>query len=151
MTLDDETYDAASPLELFRANEAINAKKRRWLAQEIARLVDEDSELGEDLARAVRNVVVRLADEAKVIVYEHPLPPVEGARREGQSLLSGVVEAVAKLQALGKVDIVTPVTARFRGDRRVLADIEKLARSGYGEDAYGHNIALPEELRYLRR
>ena len=37
------------------------------------------------------------------------------------------------------------------GDRRVLADIELLASNGYGEDAYGNNIALPDELSYLRR
>ncbi len=151
MVLDDEVYDAASPLELFRANEAINARKRRWLAQEIARLVGSGAELDGDLSRAVREVIVQLADQGKVIVYEHPLAPVEGRRAEGQPLLSVVVDEVAKLQALGKLDIVTPVTAMFRGDRRVLADLEKLASSGYGEDAYGNNIALPDELKYLRR
>ena len=46
---------------------------------------------------------------------------------------------------------MTPVTATFRGDRRVLADLELLAANGYGEDAYGNNIALPPELSYLRR
>jgi hypothetical protein len=152
MLLDEETYDAASPLDLFRANELINAKKRRRLSQEIARLM-EGAEAwdcdGDD--RVVRDVVMRLADEGKVIVYEHPLPAVEAQRTEGQPLLSFAVEAVARLQALGKLDIVAAVTARFRGDRRVLADIEKLAASGYGEDAYGNNVALPEELRYLRR
>ena len=152
MTLDEETYDAASPLDLFRANELINAKKRRWLAQEIARIMDGDEDWVLDgVARVVRDVIMRLAEEGKVIVYEHPLPPVEGKGAEGQPLLTFVVDAVAKLQALGKIDIVTTVTATFRGDRRVLADIEKLAASGYGEDAYGNNIALPEPLRYLRR
>jgi hypothetical protein len=152
MILDGESYDAASPLELFRANEAINARKRRWLAQEIARLVDGSEEgLRGDLVRAVRNVIMRLAEEAKVILYEQPLPSVEGERRDQQPVLSFVVEAIARLQALGKIDIVTTVTATFRGDRRVLADLQLLASSGYGEDAYGNNIALPEELKYLRR
>jgi hypothetical protein len=152
MVLEDETYDAASPLELFRANELINAKKRRWLAHEIARLVDSaDEELGADLARAVRHILMRLAEEAKVILYEQPLPPIEGQCRDGQPVLSFVVDAVARLQALGKIEIVTPVTATFRGDRRVLADLHLLASCGYGEDAYGNNIALPEELQYLRR
>jgi hypothetical protein len=156
MTLDEETYDAASPLDLFRANERINARKRRWLAKEIARIMEDPSAkewLQEGVSAASREVVMRLADEAKVIVYEHPLQPVESACEpcEGQPLISFVVDAVARLQALGKLDIVTAVHATFRGDRRVLADIEKLAGSGYGEDAYGNNIALPEELRYLRR
>jgi hypothetical protein len=38
MELDGQSYDASSPLELFRANERINAWKRRWLAHEIAQL-----------------------------------------------------------------------------------------------------------------
>jgi hypothetical protein len=152
MTLEDETYDAASPLELFRANELINAKKRRWLAQEIGRLVDgAEEQLGDDLVRAVRSVVMRLAEEAKVVLYEQPLPPVEGQLGEAQPVVSFVVDAVARLQALGKIDIVTNITATFRGDRRVLADIELLASNGYGEDAYGNNIPLPDRLNYLRR
>jgi len=152
MTLEGETYDAGSPLELFRANELINAKKRRCLAHEIARLVDhEEQGLGDDLIRAVRNVLMRLAEEAKVILYEQPLPQVEGGLREGQPVLSFVMDAIARFQALGKIDIILPVTATFRGDRRVLADLHLLASCGYGEDAYGNNIALPDELRYLRR
>ncbi|HET9599303.1 MAG TPA: hypothetical protein VFP65_27265 [Anaeromyxobacteraceae bacterium] len=151
MTLDDEIYDASSPLELFRANEHINAKKRRWLAQEIGSLVDGAEErLGEDLARAVRSVLMRLAEEAKVVLYEQPLPRVDAPREEGQPVLSFIVDAVARLQALGKIDIVATVTATFRGDRRVLADLRLLAESGYGEDAYGNNVALPEALGYLR-
>jgi hypothetical protein len=152
MTMEDETYDASSPLELFRANELINAKKRRWLATEIGRLVDGAGErLGDDLVRAVRSVLMRLAEEAKVIVYEHPLPLLDCPPAEGQPVLSFIVDAVARLQALGKIDIVTPLTATFRGDRRVLADLQLLAANGYGEDAYGHNISLPEALAYLRR
>jgi hypothetical protein len=152
MTLEDETYDAASPLELFRANELINAKKRRWLAQEIGRLVNgPDERLGDDVVRAVRSVLARLAEESKVVFYEQPLPPIETGLDGGQPVLSLVVDAVARLQALGKMDIVTTVTATFRGDRRVLRDLERLAANGYGEDAHGNNIALPEELSYLRR
>jgi hypothetical protein len=151
MTMEDETYNAASPLELFRANELINAKKRRWLAQEIARLVEErDQQRKDDLVRVVRRVIMRLVEEAKVILYEQPLPPVEGQVRDGEPVLSSVVDAVARLQALGKIDIVTAVTATFRGDRRVLADLQLLASNGYGEDAFGNNIALPKQLRYLR-
>lgn len=152
MTVDGEAYDAASPLELFRANEQINARKRRWLAQEIGRLVDgAQDRLGDDLVRAVRGILMRLAEEAKVVLYEQPVPSVEGQLGDGQPILSFIVDAVARLQALGKIDIVTTVTATFRGDKRVLADLELLAASGYGEDAYGNNIALPEGLSYLRR
>jgi hypothetical protein len=152
MTLEGETYDASSPLELFRANELINAKKRRWLAQEIGTLVNgSDEHLGDDLVRAVRNVLMRLAEEAKLILYEQPLPPIESQLGPQKPVLSFIVDAVAQLQALGKIDIVTTVTATFRGDRRVLRDLQSLASNGYGEDAYGNNIALPDELSYLRR
>ncbi len=152
MTLDGETYDASSPFELFRANELINARKRRWLAEQIRALVDGDEgQLGEDLVRAVRNVLMRLAEEAKVVLYEQPLPPIDTPQGERPPVLAFIVDAVARLQALGKIDIVTSVTATFRGDRRVLADLQLLASNGYGEDAFGNNIALPGELRYLRR
>jgi len=152
MALEGETYDAASPLDLFRANELINAKKRRWLAQEIARMVEgKDERVGEDLVRTVRDVLMRLAEEAKVILYEQPLPSLDGQLCDGQPVLSFVVGAIARLQALGKIDIVAPVTVTFRGDRRVLADLQLLASNGYGEDAYGNNISLPSELKYLRR
>jgi hypothetical protein len=149
MTLEGDTYDASSPLELFRANEAINARKRRWLAQEIGRLVAGDAEaLGDDPPSAVRALLVRLAEERKVILYEQPLPAVEPAN--GQPVLPFITDAVARLLALGKIDIIASVTATFRGDRRVLADLELLASTGYGEDAFGNNVALPEELTYLR-
>jgi len=152
MTLEGETYDAASPMELFRANELINAKKRRWLAQEIGSLVNgTEAQIGEDVARAVRNILMRLAEEAKVVLYEQPLPPIESQPGDGKQVLSFIVDAVARLQALGKIDIVASVTATFRGDRRVLRDLQLLASNGYGEDAYGNNIPLPDELAYLRR
>ncbi|MGC3996621.1 MAG: hypothetical protein QM767_03455 [Anaeromyxobacter sp.] len=152
MALEDETYDASSPMELFRANELINARKRRWLAQEIGRMVDgAGAPPAADVDRAVRGVLMRLAEEAKVVLYEHPLPPLEGTPDPARPVLAFIVDAVARLQALGKIDIVTAVPVTFRGDKRVLADLERLAASGYGEDAHGNNIPLPPELAYLRR
>jgi len=38
---------------------------------------------------------------------------------------------------------------KFRGDARVLKDIEILAANGYGENETGSNIPLPPELTYL--
>jgi hypothetical protein len=58
---------------------------------------------------------MRLAEETKVILYEQPLPPMEGQLDEGQPVLSFIVDAVARFQALGKIDITTTVTATFRG------------------------------------
>ena len=152
MQLDEEVYDACSPLELFRANEKINAQKRRWLAAETVRLKLVQEEVGQsDINAIVRNVVLTLAEQSKLILYEQPLKlPEEPARKEG-TLLEKVTDEMSQLLALGKIDIDTDITATFVGDKRVLADIRLLAESGYGEDNFGHNISLPKELVYLRR
>jgi hypothetical protein len=76
--------------------------------------------------------------------------PEEPARAEG-TLLEKIVDEMARLLAIGKIDMDTKMTAKFIGDKRVLADIKLLAESGYGEDKFGNNISLPEKLTYLRR
>ena len=152
MRLDDQVYDAGSSLDLFRANEKINAQKRRWLALEIDRLglVPEKSE-GQDIVAIVRNVVLSLAAKGKLIMYEQPLElPDRLCPTEG-TLLEKVTSETGRLLAMGKIDIGIDIKARFTGDTRVLADIQLLARFGYGEDNFGNNIALPDKLAYLRR
>jgi hypothetical protein len=153
MSLEDETYDAATPIELFRANEKINALKRRWLAAEIARILPPAAATSApDLVREVRHVLLTLAEQSKILIYEQPLPVAESFPGDPAAAeLALVVGEVTRLQALGKIDIHTELRATFRGDRRVLADIQALAEHGYGEDAYGNNIALPKQLSYLRR
>ncbi len=152
MELDDETYDAGSPLELFRANEKINARKRRRLAAEISRLDLVSQEAGEkEISSVIRNVVLALAEQSKLILYEQPLQlPAEPSQREG-TLLERVIDESARLLAIGKIDINADLNTTFVGDKRVLADIKLLAESGYGEDNFGNNVTLPKELAYLRR
>jgi hypothetical protein len=152
MELDGESYDASSPLELFRANEKINFQKRKYLASEIIRLkLVPEWASGKETNIIVRDVLLALAEQSKLILYDQPLQlPDEPARQEG-TLLEKVTHEVAQLLVLGKIDIVTELTATFIGDKRVLADIKLLAESGYGEDSYGNNTPLPEELVYLRR
>ncbi|MHC4120286.1 MAG: HPr family phosphocarrier protein [Planctomycetota bacterium] len=152
MELEGETYDASSPLELFRANEKINAQKRRWLSSEIVRLKLVQEGWGQrEKNVVVRDVVLALAGRSKVILYEQPLQlPEEPAREEG-TLLEQVIDEMARLLAMGKIDVDARLTARFIGDKRVLDAIELLAESGYGEDKFGNNVALPEKLGYLRR
>lgn len=150
MFLGDEAYDAGSALDLFRANEKINAQKRRWLAKEIVKL-DLACEGTDDMAPVVRRVVLKLAQRSKVIMYEQPLElPEKKCEVEG-TLLEKVISETGRLLAMGKIDIGTDLTAQFVGDKRVLADIRLLAGCGYGEDNFGNNIALPGELAYLRR
>lgn len=152
MELEGEVYDASSSLELFRANEKINAQKRRWLSSEIVRLKLVQEGWGQrEKNVVVRDVVLALAGRSKVILYEQPLQlPEEPARQEG-TLLEQVIDEMARLLAMGKIDVDARLTARFIGDKRVLDAIKLLAGSGYGEDKFGNNVALPEKLGYLRR
>lgn len=152
MQMDEEDYNACSSLALFRANEKINAQKRRWLASEIVRLklVQERTGLN-DINAVVRGVVLTLAERGKLILYEQPLQlPDEPAGKEG-TLLEKITDEMARLLAMGKIDVDANLTATFVGDKRVLADIKLLAESGYGEDKFGNNVPLPEKLVYLRR
>jgi hypothetical protein len=152
MILGDGTYDAGMPLDLFRANEAINAQKRRSLAREIAelKLFPEDS-ITADVTSVVRSTILALAQNGKLIMYEQPLDIPEHTGKADGTLLEHVIAETGRLLALGKIDIETDLTAQFIGDKRVLADIRLLAQYGYGEDNFGNNIALPEKLAYLRR
>ena len=152
MQMDEENYDTCSPLELFRANEKINAQKRRWLASEIVHLKLVQEQSGQsDINAIVRSVVLTLAGQGKLILYEQPLQlPDEPTGKEG-TLLEKVIDEMARLLAMGKIDVDAKLTATFIGDKRVLADIKLLAESGYGEDKFGNNVPLPEKLGYLRR
>jgi hypothetical protein len=152
MHLVDEVYDAGSSLDLFRANEKINAQKKRWLAAEIVRLdlVPEHSD-PDSVVSVVRSVVLALAGESKLIMYEQPLELPERLCVAEGTLLERVIGETLRLLVMHKVDVITDMTARFIGDERVLNDIRLLAESGYGEDSFGNNIALPEKLAYLRR
>jgi hypothetical protein len=153
MHLVDEVYDASSPLDLFRANEKINAQKRRWLAQEVVRqgLVPERWDRDEDVVSVVRNVVLTLAAGGKLMMYEQPLELPERLCPTEGTLVEKVINETSRLLVMGKIDIGIDMTARFVGDKRVLEDIALLAQSGYGEDNFGNNIALPDKLAFLRR
>jgi hypothetical protein len=151
MLLDDEVYDASSSLDLFRANEKINAQKRRWLAQEIVRLALVPEQVNcENPIAIVRNVVLALVEKSKLVMYEQPLElPQRICGAEG-TLLEKVISETGRLLAMGKIDIGIDVTVQFVGDKRVLSDIQLLADHGYGEDNFGNNVALPKKLAYLR-
>ncbi len=151
MQFGEDVYNAGSALELFRANEKINAQKRRWLAEEVVRLkLVPDGKGDDDINSIVRNVVLMLAEQGKLILYEQPLQlPEEPSVREG-TLVQEITDEMARLLALGKIDVNTELTATFIGDKRVLADIKLLAEAGYGEDNFGNNVPLPEKLVYLR-
>ncbi|MHC4984117.1 MAG: HPr family phosphocarrier protein [Planctomycetota bacterium] len=151
MELEGESYDAGSPLEIFRANEKINARKRRWLASEIARLGLVCEQGGVDAASMVNDVVSTLADQGKLVIYEQPLELSDEPQLKPETLLEHVIGQINRLQAAGKLDVRADLNVAFVGDKRVLADVKLLTESGYGEDDFGNNIELPKELAYLRR
>lgn len=152
MEIDGQSYDAGAPLDLFRANEKINARKRRWLLAEIGRLNLPDSvELeAQEIHTTVLKALFNLADNGKLVIHQLPLQLSEEFSKDG-ILLEKVTTEIARLQAMGQIDIKTDLTITFTGDKRVLSDLKLLAKSGYGEDCFGNNIALPKELTYLHR
>lgn len=152
MQLDGEFYDASAPLDIFRANEAINAKKRRKIADIICRDPFElPPDISKDMISAVRQIITALAAKGLLVIYERPLPLDQLTPEEGEPLTQFAVDEIARLLAMGKIDIESDITVTFIGDQRVLDDIRLLAEHGYGEDNFGNNIPLPRKLRYLRR
>jgi len=152
MHIDKEVYNARLPFDFFRANEKINAQKRRWLKEDIVHLNLIQEETGVvDLDSIVLGIVLTMAGRGKLIMYEQPLILSEEPARKQGTLFEKVVDEMARLLAMGKIDVESHITAIFEGDKRVLDDIKLLAESGYGEDKFGNNVPLPEKLKYLRR
>lgn len=153
MELEGEIFDASSPLDIFRANEKINRRKRRWLTSHLCKLPClKEPELLAQPMQAVRLAVLALAEQGDVVIYQRPLP-VQPADEDDKdkTTLQYVLDEVKRLQATGVIDIETEIRVSFIGDKRVLKDLELLADSGYGEDNFGNNVPLPKEIAYLRR
>lgn len=152
MTLGGTTYDAGAPLELFRANEQINAEKRRRVAAAITGLPLDGGVPSQpaEAAAILRRAFLDLAARQIIAIHEFPLPLDDLQNSSPATLREALLDAIAKLLAMGKIDIQADLTVTFRGDRRVLHDIRILAENGYGEDDMGGNIPLPDEIAYLR-
>ncbi|OGV71320.1 MAG: hypothetical protein A3K19_29430 [Lentisphaerae bacterium RIFOXYB12_FULL_65_16] len=152
MRLGDQTYDAGNTLDLFRANEQINAEKRRQLAEEIGRMpLDGAATTMEELVPLVRRTVLDLAALGRIVIYTQPLPLEELRPRPDESAGEVVAHEICQLLMRGKIDIEADMKVTFVGDERVLKDLGILAEHGYCEDRFGNNTPLPPELGYLRR
>jgi hypothetical protein len=149
--LDEEKLNAAVPLEIFRINEQINARKRRYLAGKISEmhLIKEDIAADERVAH-VKEIIYELVHQGDIVLYDPDLEIPECKCLEKTLLLKQVTNIITQLQAEGKIDIRADIKVKFIGDKRVLNDIQLLADSGYGEDNQGMNIPLPKPLKYLR-
>ncbi|MDP6634006.1 MAG: hypothetical protein QGG42_03840 [Phycisphaerae bacterium] len=153
LKLNGHSYDASTPLEIFRANETINASKRQWLASAVAEhdLIKGVCRDCVDVMDRVRQIVTDLAGCGKMMIYAQPMVLRDAPVNENGTLLECVIDEIAHLQATGKIDINVELTIKFRGDKRVLNDLKLLADHGYGEDNLGNDVVLPNELAYLRR
>ncbi|MFW5686202.1 MAG: HPr family phosphocarrier protein [Spirochaetota bacterium] len=154
MTLSGRKYDAGSPLELFRANEAINAAKRRLIGDLLSDQPNADDEVPADpteRARRVHLLVMRLVNEGSLVIYDTDLS-MEGNDEANVSTIGELAAGIIRhFISMGKMDVRSDITVTFSGDSRAVGDIEILANNGYGEDRMGNNVELPAELSYLKR
>jgi len=151
MELFEHSYDAGAALELFRANEQINAVKRQRIAEKVADMPLWPVNDRTDLLQAVRKAVLRLAQQNEIVIYRHPLPLEELPPHHARGIAEYVLDQITHLLATGKIGIESHLAVHFRGDTRVLEDIRILAETGYGEDRFGNNTPLPQNLSYLDR
>lgn len=152
MLLGNSEYNAASALDMMRANEWINALKRRQVAELVAKMpLEKPAQNQWDLQRKVSRAIHRLAENNSIVVYERPLRIDEIPFTPDVPVSASVLETVKRLLFTGKIDVETEIRARFTGDQRPLRDIAILAANHYCEDSFGNNIPLPPELPYLRR
>ena len=152
MELQGNTYDAGATLDIFRANEALNALKRRNLAEEVTKLSSEETEKPDCRYQPFLQMVVQtLFKESRLILYDRNLSLDDFPAKPGETGSEYAVRVLMHLFAMGKIDMEMDIQVSFSGDRRVLEDIRLLAENGYGEDDFGNNLPLPEPLTYLRK
>jgi phosphotransferase system HPr-like phosphotransfer protein len=169
MELEGDRYDAGITLDLFRANEKINASKKRRLAEEAlqvladagasaawapARVGPGSAGAGDSPAQgyiSVRGVIQALFASNRLVLYQREVSLGDIQPRADEGLEEFVTRALLELFTVGKIDVTVRLDADFAGDRRVLEDIRLLAENGYGEDDFGNNLPLPAKLEYLRK
>ncbi len=153
----DKEYDASLPMNLFLANEWINQLKRQFIGNELSRMNETIAALQRQLdqeettpANAALELIRQMANAnlLRVLVYPLDLEPIVKSSTAPtlQELMQSVI---ATLHAQRKINILFDCKVTFRGDVRVLQDIQVLAENGYGENETGANIPLPRELSYL--
>ena len=155
MLLGDEVYDAGCVFDLFRANEEINMEKRRIIAKKILEL-QHITGIGRDvLPQIIRKEISYLHEEELIAVHQGIEPKdfeTKGIEKDDltpEDVRGAINQIIARLLAMGKIDILMPISVTFIGDRRPLHDVEMLAQGGYGEDEKGNNVPLPKEISYL--
>ncbi|PIE32177.1 hypothetical protein CSA56_16345 [candidate division KSB3 bacterium] len=155
MYLGDEGYDASCVFDLFRVNEEINMEKRRVIAKKLLSSQNITAVTGNLLPHIFKRVLNELIDEQLVVQHQEILPGdldirgLEESDLTTEEVRGAMNQMIARALAIGKIDILMPLSVTFIGDRRPLEDIKILAENGYGEDAQGNNVPLPQKLSYL--
>lgn len=156
MILGETIYDASLPLELFRANEELNRRKRDAVACYVMehKLVKNDAGATYEaplMKKILRVIFLDLLEKQKIMLYDSDFSFEDLSPYENETLAEFIKRAIALYLAMGKIDIISGDTVCFQGDKRVLEDIRTLAENGYGEDKFGNNTVLPKNLSYLKR
>lgn len=158
MVINGQEYDAALPMNMFRANEWINQVKRTHVGEELTKMKEQLRKLQQEIdagkndrATAVKELLRELAgrDVVKLMVYPIEVQDIVQSA-PAQSLLELTQTVIASLYAQRSINIPFEIKVKLTGDQRILRDIMILARHGYGEDEHGANIPLPDELAYLK-
>ena len=156
MILGTTVYNAALPLELFRANEELNQRKRdaisRYVTEHKLITGDDASSYDEALMKKILRVIfIDLLERQKIIIYDNDFSFDTMVPYDNETPAEFIKRAIALYLAMGKIDIMSGEVVVFEGDMRVLEDIRILAEHGYGEDKFGSNVVLPGALSYLKR
>ena len=156
MLLGESEYNASMPLELFRANEEINQVKRKSVSECLVnhKLIAQDINAQYDpplMKKILRIVFLDLLEKQKIMIYDNNFSFDDLTPLENETLGEFAKRGIALYLAMGRIDIISDTKVTFKGDKRVLQDLETLATHGYGEDKFGNNIVLPPALSYLRR
>jgi len=156
MKLNGTIYNASLPLELFRANEELNQRKRKAVTKySLAhKFVKNDAGVTYDtilMRKILRAVFLDLSEKQKIMIYDNDYSFDDIEPHMNETLAEFIKRAIGLYLAMGRIDIISGDKVRFEGDIRVLEDIKTLADSGYGEDKFGNNVVLPGSLSYLKR
>jgi hypothetical protein len=152
--LDGKEYNAGVTLDLFRANESINAMKRKYIVEVLRQKTELQQPVPEERKERIKKLqmlFLDLVNNNEIIVYDSNLPFDDLEPEPDETLIDLASRYIKHFMSIAKIDVKSDMKIVFRGDNRALKDIKLLAEHGYGEDKFGNNIVLPNELSYLRR
>ena len=130
-------------------------EKRRLIAKKLISAQHITAMTKATLPEVIRRELKYLASEKAIAIHQKILPEdlaLNGFNQDemaSEDVKGAISQVIARLLAVGKIDILMPLSVIFVGDIRSLKDIDILAQSGYGEDARGTNIPLPKQISYL--